>query len=157
LEKDRNRRYESASAFAHDVQRYLADEPVLACPPSAGYRLRKFVRRNRGPVLAALIFVLVLGLGIVGTTFGVVRAGNQRLRAVSAEGDAITQRDKALTAAVAAQTAEGGARESEADTKAFSEFLVDDVLAAARPADERGGLGINVTVRQALEAAQQRV
>src|SRR5207244_4209757 len=47
LEKDRNRRYETASGFAGDVQRYLADEPVLACPPSAGYRLRKFARRNK--------------------------------------------------------------------------------------------------------------
>src|SRR5206468_731457 len=42
LEKDRNRRYESASAFAADVQRYLRDEPVLACPPSAMYRFGKF-------------------------------------------------------------------------------------------------------------------
>src|SRR5205807_182197 len=48
LEKDRNRRYESASAFAADVQRYLADEPVQACPPSAWYRFRKFARRNKG-------------------------------------------------------------------------------------------------------------
>jgi len=56
LEKDRNRRYETANAFALDVQRYLADEPVLACPPSAGYRLRKFVRRNRGPVVAKAPF-----------------------------------------------------------------------------------------------------
>src|SRR5262249_58958886 len=48
LEKDRNRRYETANAFARDVQRYLNDEPVLACPPSAGYRLRKFVGRNKG-------------------------------------------------------------------------------------------------------------
>src|SRR5262249_36847274 len=46
LEKDRNRRYETANSFAQDIQRYLADEPVLACPPSAGYRLRKFARRN---------------------------------------------------------------------------------------------------------------
>src|SRR5947207_13387752 len=45
LEKDRNRRYDSASAFATDVQRYLADEPVEACPPSARYRVRKFARR----------------------------------------------------------------------------------------------------------------
>src|SRR5262249_49339524 len=48
LEKDRNRRYETANSFAQDIQRYLADEPVLACPPSAGYRLRKFARRNKG-------------------------------------------------------------------------------------------------------------
>ena len=47
LEKDRSRRYETANGFATDVQRYLADEPVQACPPSAGYRLRKFARRNK--------------------------------------------------------------------------------------------------------------
>jgi serine/threonine protein kinase len=44
LEKDRNRRYETANAFAADVQRYLNDEPVLACPPSVWYQFRKFVR-----------------------------------------------------------------------------------------------------------------
>jgi tetratricopeptide (TPR) repeat protein len=62
LEKDRNRRYETASAFAADVQRYLADEPVQACPPSASYRLRKFARRHKGglAVAAMVLFLLVL-------------------------------------------------------------------------------------------------
>ena len=46
LEKDRNRRYETANGLAADLQRYLDDEPVQACPPSAAYRLRKFARRN---------------------------------------------------------------------------------------------------------------
>src|SRR5206468_4618191 len=54
LEKDRNRRYGTANDFARDLQRYLADEPVQACPPSTSYRLRKFVRRNKRPVLAGL-------------------------------------------------------------------------------------------------------
>jgi tetratricopeptide (TPR) repeat protein len=66
LEKDRNRRYESASAFAADVQRYLHDEPVQACPPSAWYRFRKFARRNKtGLAVAGLIlfFIAVLGGG----------------------------------------------------------------------------------------------
>jgi serine/threonine protein kinase/tetratricopeptide (TPR) repeat protein len=74
LDKDRNRRYETANGFAMDVQRYLADEPVLACPPSAGYRLRKFVRRNRGPVLAVAVVLLALVGGVVGTTTGMVQA-----------------------------------------------------------------------------------
>jgi WD40 repeat protein len=65
LEKDRNRRYESASAFAADVQRYLQDEPVLACPPSAGYRLRKFARRNQR-ALATLALLGVMLLAAVG-------------------------------------------------------------------------------------------
>src|SRR5215831_18324915 len=53
LEKDRRRRYDTASAFALDVQRYLNDEAVHACPPTAGYRLRKFLRRYKGMVLTA--------------------------------------------------------------------------------------------------------
>jgi eukaryotic-like serine/threonine-protein kinase len=69
LEKDRGRRYETANALAQDVQRYLDDEPVLAGPPRAGYRLRKFLRRNKGPVLAAALVFLALVGGIVGTTW----------------------------------------------------------------------------------------
>jgi hypothetical protein len=53
LEKDRNRRYETASAFAEHVQHYLHDEPVRACPPSAWYRFRKFARRNRRALAVA--------------------------------------------------------------------------------------------------------
>jgi eukaryotic-like serine/threonine-protein kinase len=76
LEKDRNRRYETASAFASDGQRYLNDEPVLACPPSLWYRLWKLVRRHRGPVLAVSLVVLALVGGFLGTTWGMIRANN---------------------------------------------------------------------------------
>src|SRR5262249_47699920 len=78
LEKDRNRRYESASAFAADVEHYLRDEPVLACPPSLGYRLRKLVRRHQGQVLAVSLVVLALIGGIIGTTWGMFRADAAR-------------------------------------------------------------------------------
>jgi serine/threonine protein kinase len=68
LEKDRNRRYESAGALARDVERYLADEPVHACPPSTWYRLGKLARRNRPQFavaccLAALVVVLTVSAG----------------------------------------------------------------------------------------------
>jgi tetratricopeptide (TPR) repeat protein len=66
LEKDRGRRYESANGLAQDVQRYLADEPVLACPPSAAYRFRKFARRNKTALAVAglvLFFIALLGGG----------------------------------------------------------------------------------------------
>jgi serine/threonine protein kinase len=68
LEKDRNRRYETASALAADVQRYLADGPVQACPPSAWYRCRKFARRNKTALVTALtvsmaVLVAVGGIG----------------------------------------------------------------------------------------------
>jgi serine/threonine protein kinase/tetratricopeptide (TPR) repeat protein len=74
LEKDRNRRYETANGLGQDVQRYLADEPVLACPPSAAYRLRKFARRNKGPVLAVGVVLLAVVGGIMGITWGLLRA-----------------------------------------------------------------------------------
>jgi serine/threonine protein kinase len=68
LEKDRNRRYETANGFAMDAQRYLADEPVTAGPPSLAYRFRKFVRRNRGrlAVSAVVGFALMLAIGGIG-------------------------------------------------------------------------------------------
>jgi hypothetical protein len=93
LEKDRNRRYETANGLATDVQHYLADEPVLACPPSVGYRLRKFVRRNRGPVLAALLVIVALVGGVAGTTWEMVRATHAEAKAVSEA----RQKETALT------------------------------------------------------------
>jgi non-specific serine/threonine protein kinase/serine/threonine-protein kinase len=81
LEKDRTRRYETANGFAADVQRYLTGEPVHAVPPSVGYRLRKFVRKHRGPVIAATLVLLVLVAGIVGTSWGLIRAEQQRREA----------------------------------------------------------------------------
>src|SRR5262249_33665858 len=82
LDKDRSRRYETAIGFARDVQRYLADEPVLACPASAGYRLRKFAHKHRGPLSAAAAMAALLVLGIAVSTW-------QAVRATDAEGDAL--------------------------------------------------------------------
>jgi serine/threonine protein kinase/WD40 repeat protein len=110
LEKDRNRRYESASAFAADVQRFLRDEQVQACPPSLGYRLRKLVRRHRGPALAASLVVLALVGGIVGTTLGLIRA-------TAAQAAAVKEADAKERALEDRQAALAGARESERDAK----------------------------------------
>jgi WD40 repeat protein/serine/threonine protein kinase len=104
LEKDRNRRYETANGFAMDVQRYLADEPVQACPPSAGYRLGKFARRNRGPVLAGSLVLAALVIGIVGTTWGMIRATHAEADAVREAGEktvALGQKEAALATAKA--------------------------------------------------------
>ncbi|HET6573901.1 MAG TPA: serine/threonine-protein kinase [Fimbriiglobus sp.] len=95
LEKDRGRRYETASALSRDVQRYLADEPVEARPPSGGYRLRKFVRRNRGPVLAAAVVLLTLLGGIAGTTWGLVESDAARRAAEAAEKSERIERGRA--------------------------------------------------------------
>ncbi len=80
LEKDRARRYETANGFAMDVTRYLSGEPVQAHPPTVGYRLKKFVRKHKGPVVAGSVVLLTLLLGIVGTTFGLVRAEQAKQR-----------------------------------------------------------------------------
>src|SRR5262249_30043306 len=73
LEKDRPRRYETANGFARDVQRYLAGEPVLAVPPSAGYRLRTFARKHRAGLATAAALAALLLLGTAVSTWQAVR------------------------------------------------------------------------------------
>jgi eukaryotic-like serine/threonine-protein kinase len=80
LEKDRTRRYETANGFAADIQRHLAYEPVVAAPPSRAYRLRKFVRKHRGAVIAASLVLLSL-LGGLAAVAAVQTAANRRLAA----------------------------------------------------------------------------
>jgi serine/threonine protein kinase len=81
LEKDRTRRYETASGFAEDIQRYLEGDPVLARPPSAGYRLSKYVRRNKGLVASlASIAALLIG-GIIGTSWFAIEANRAKAEA----------------------------------------------------------------------------
>jgi tetratricopeptide (TPR) repeat protein len=98
LEKERSRRYETASGLARDIERYLRDEPVEASPPSARYRLQKFVRRNKGPVVATSLIVLSLIAGLIGTTWGLIRAEKQRL-VVEGQRNELAQRNRALQAA----------------------------------------------------------
>jgi WD40 repeat protein/serine/threonine protein kinase len=87
LEKDRNRRYETANAFAADVQRYLHDEPVQACPPTAGYRLHKFARKHQRLLASVAACAALLLLGVAGSTW-------QALRATQAESLALAERDE---------------------------------------------------------------
>jgi serine/threonine protein kinase len=134
LEKDRGRRYETANGFAMDIQRYLANEPVLACPPSAGYRLRKFVRRNKGPVLAASLLVVVLVAGIIGTTWGMLRAKAAEAEAVHEAGQktkALDEKEAALTTAktneIQAKAAQKDAQENLKDALAAVDHLLTRV------------------------------
>lgn len=91
LEKERSRRYETASSLGCDVKRFLDDEPVEARPPSTVYRLRKFARRNKGPVLTAVLVALALVLGMAGTLTGWQRAVDRQrqLEAVLSEKNAL--------------------------------------------------------------------
>ena len=78
LEKERSRRYETANELGLELQRFLADEPVHASPPSASYRMKKFLRRHKGPVFAAALVVLALIAGIIGTGIGLMQAEQAR-------------------------------------------------------------------------------
>lgn len=92
LEKDRARRYATASSLASDLQRYLTDEIVEARPPSTLYTLQKFFKRNRGQAIAAGLVLLSLLAGIVGTTWGLVRAQQRRVEAEAARAEEANQR-----------------------------------------------------------------
>ncbi len=147
LEKERNRRYQTANGLALDLQRYLADEPVLAGPPSVGYRVRKFVRRHRGRVIAAALLLLALVGGMIGTTAGLVEARRQehlarterdekeqallaeveqKRIAETNERQAAAERDRALKA-------ERETREQAAISQAVRDFLQHDLLQQANP------------------------
>lgn len=74
LEKDRTRRYETANGLARDIDRYLAGDPVEACPPSTGYRLRKFARKHRAALTTVAAFMAVLATATVISTWQATRA-----------------------------------------------------------------------------------
>jgi eukaryotic-like serine/threonine-protein kinase len=159
LEKDRNRRYETANGFAMDIQRYLSDEAVHACPPSAAYRFQKFARRNKALLATTSLVAAALILGLAGTSWQALRATHaERLAIVerdekeTARGEAIEsaqreakQREMAEAAAeaerqarqseseqrAAAEAAERRAVEEAAVAKAVSEFLREDMIAPA--------------------------
>jgi tetratricopeptide (TPR) repeat protein/serine/threonine protein kinase len=115
LEKDRTRRYETANGLGRDLERYLADEPVEAGPPGAGYRLRKFVRKHRAGVLAAAACVLLL-MAMVGAGSWLMRdravrrdEAERNCREALAEATRLMQDEKWTEALAVARGAEGWA------------------------------------------------
>ena len=78
LEKDRNRRYETANGLSADLRRYLDDEPVHACPPSAWYRFRKFARRNKRALATTFLLGLTLLVAVGGITGSIAWAVRER-------------------------------------------------------------------------------
>ncbi|HEY7422835.1 MAG TPA: protein kinase [Gemmataceae bacterium] len=105
LEKDRNRRYETANGFARDVQRYLADEPVQACPPSNWYRLRKFARRNKAALATASVVALVVFVAVAVSTALVWRANQDLRREVYFQRITVAHRELSIDNLAAAQRA----------------------------------------------------
>jgi len=140
MEKDRARRYESSNGLAQDIERYLANEPVTAGPPSATYRMRKFVRRNRVGVATATVIVLALAAGVVVASGGMLMAMQERDRA-----DAAAQAEAA--ARVEAQL--------QADrASAVNEFLTDDLLGAVDPTRTQDR---EITMREVVDDASRRI
>ncbi len=135
LEKEPARRYQSASAFADDVERYLTNQPILARPPSAVYQLKKLVARHKLPaLLTSTLFALVVVFAIWMTVlYG--NAETQRLRA---------------------ELAESHAEHEAATARAVNQFLIHDMLAPAAPgADPQWGR--RVTVEEVLASAADRI
>jgi tetratricopeptide (TPR) repeat protein len=138
MEKDRHRRYPTADGLAMDIRRFLTGEAVIAGPPGAAYRVKKFVSRHRGYVIASGGVAAALVLGIVGTTIGLIEAR--------------TQREAAEQQAVRATTAEAASLARLAEAEATVAFL-DEMLAAADPTAQ----GKDVTVRKVLDGAAKAV
>jgi serine/threonine protein kinase/tetratricopeptide (TPR) repeat protein len=139
LEKDRNRRYDTPASFAEDIARYLRHETIVARPPSTVYKMKKFVQRNRAAVLAGFAIVAALLVGAAVASW-------QAVVATQAKQDA-------LAAARAEKEAKELAQAREAEITAVLKFVEHRVLAAPRPKGQAGGLGRQVTLEQAVEAA----
>jgi eukaryotic-like serine/threonine-protein kinase len=139
LEKDRTRRYETANGLAMDVQRHLNDEPIVARPPSRLYEFQKTVRRHKFGFAAAAAVILALAVGFGIATWTLIKEKEARVRAVAA--------------VEAERLAKETAQEREAEIKAVLDFVENKVFAAARPEAQDGGLGQDVMLRQAIEAA----
>jgi eukaryotic-like serine/threonine-protein kinase len=139
LEKDRSRRYETANGLIADISRYLAGEAVLAHPPNRFYRFGKFMRKNKGPMLAATLIFFALLAGVVGTTLGLLDAHTQRTLAN-------TQRDRAVEA------------EKESKARADELQLVSDFQAGMLEQIDpnRAGLELSNDVKAKFDAALVR-
>ncbi len=92
IEKDRARRYDTANAFADDVLRYLSDEIVSARPPSAMYRTNKFVRRNKGTLVASAVVIMLVGL----SAFGILTVAEQQKANIRLQAEQKANEDRAL-------------------------------------------------------------
>ena len=149
LEKDRARRYETANGFASDIRRHLVHEPVLAGPPSATYKLRKFVRRNRTGVLAAGVVLGVLILGVAGTTWGWVETIDARDAEAEARAEAQLRQQEAEVARAETQR--------QSDIALADNFFVSDELFDAIVVSSEQGKGKGALTRSLLDDAAQRV
>jgi len=145
MEKDRQRRYETANGLAADIRRYLAGEAVVAAPASVSYRVRKFVKRHRVMVIAGSVVGAALVLGVVGTSVGLWEANRQR---GLAEANAALAKEEASRATNAESVAQSRLAESEATVT-----FLDEMLGAADPSAQ----GKDISVRAVLDGASKSI
>jgi eukaryotic-like serine/threonine-protein kinase len=160
-EKDRTRRYETANGFAADVLRFLGGEPVHAHPPSAAYRLKKFVRRHRPQVIAVSLVLFALLAGVVGTTLGLLEAKKQE-----AEAKELARVEEARQRGVAEAETMRADKERQV-AQAVNDFLQNKLLAQADTTAQAdallraGGLSaeakLNPTIRELLDRAAKEL
>ena len=129
LEKDRTRRYETATGLAADLKRHLNHEPVMARPPSTAYRIQKAIRRNKISFAAGAIVFGALLLGIIATTWQSVRATHAKHEALAARQSAEANEAKA----VAAQADEARQRQLADATRGQAEGLVSFMIQDLQP------------------------
>jgi tetratricopeptide (TPR) repeat protein len=148
LEKDRARRYETAIGIARDVQRYLAEEPVLARPPSRLYLFTKLVRRNKLAFAAAVAVALALLLGAAVSVWQAARAIRAEREQSQLRKEAEAESKEAKMEAKRAESAESLAKERLAEAEAISKFLTE-VFQSPDPLRD----GRTITVAELLGAA----
>jgi tetratricopeptide (TPR) repeat protein len=154
LEKDRARRYPTASALGDDVRHHLLHEPVTAAAPGGFYMFKKFARRHRAAFASGLAFAILLVVAAGVSAWLAARAtraehlAQAHLRA-EADARAMAERESAR-----AQVAEKKARDEAARATAINDFLQNDILLQAAPGNQPDR---NLTVRAAVDAAARRV
>ena len=144
LEKDRSRRYETVDGLAKDVQRHLSGEAVEACPPSVTYKIRKFLRRHRGPVIAGALIAAALLIGIAGTAFGLIKS--QQNLAVAKDARQVAEETAAK---------ERNAREEEAKQRAKAERVIDRTLGILDSVTSEDSLRAMTTQQELTEDQRQ--
>lgn len=147
LEKEPERRYQSAVAFAEDIERYLQRQPILARPSTAAYQLRKLVSRHKLSAWLLATIALLMFVSSIGATVLYRRADRQRAAAEAARDAEVAQRLQAETNLARAKRAESGAMQSAQTANQVSQFLID-LFDISDPTEARGN---TITAREILD------
>jgi serine/threonine protein kinase/tetratricopeptide (TPR) repeat protein len=168
-------RYGSPRALAEDIERWMADEPVSAWREPLSRQARRWARRNRTAVTGAAVALVaaVVGLGAVAgvqarantalreaneaTTQALIQVQDEQAKTQAALIQVQAEQAKTQAALTRATEEQQKAKQSASESKVVLEFFQEKVLAAARPKDQEGGLGMDATIRAAVDAAEPKI